>query len=147
MCNFEYYNPNPKKRVRRDGTPMKWHKGDCHVRATAKALGLSWKDTLTTLYESALERCDTVGSIDNIAEVLEKNGYKKGVISKEWMMQRHRRPTITEVLRDLGNENMTVLFKCTHHVATAINGTLYDTWNCSNEVVWRFWYKKTEEDE
>ena len=35
---FEYFNPSPKKRVRADGTPMKWHKGDCTTRMKSMAM-------------------------------------------------------------------------------------------------------------
>ena len=77
---FEYYNPNPKQRYTRDGKPMKWHKGDCHVRCVAKALDISWKDAIKLEYEKALERCDAVGSTNNIEEVLLDNGFQKGVI-------------------------------------------------------------------
>ena len=138
---YEYYNPNPKQRYTRDGKPMKWHKGDCHVRCVAKALDISWKDAIKLEYEKALERCDAVGSTNNIEEILLDNGFKKGVINQNWIRHNHRRPTFKEILNDTDLRDKIVVGRMAHHVATAVNQTVYDTWDCSNEVVWRFWYK------
>lgn len=138
---FEYFNPNPKQRYTRDGKPMKWHKGDCHIRAVAKALDISWKDTLKLEYEEAMRQCDAVGSNKVIDAVLQQNGFKKGRIRQEWVNVHHRRPTFRELLNvDMWKDKVIVGY-LTRHIATAVNQTVYDTWDCSNEVLWSFWYK------
>jgi hypothetical protein len=120
---------------------MKWHKGDCHVRCVAKALDISWKDAIKLEYEKALERCDSVGSTNNIEAVLLDNGFKKGVINQSWIRRNHRRPTFKEILNVEHYKDKIVVGRMTHHVATAVNQTVYDTWDCSNQVLWSFWYK------
>lgn len=124
---------------------MGWHKGDCHVRCVAKALNISWHEALKLEYESAVERCDSVGSANNIEAVLLKNGYQKGLIPREWTEARIK-PTIKDFLNDHHNDDKDFVFKVQHHVAAAQKGVLYDTWDCGNESVYRYWFRKHPED-
>jgi len=140
---YEYYNPNPKARVRKDGTPMKWHKGDCTTRALCKALDLSWMEAFKLQCEKAMEVCDATDAKEVYEAILADNGFVKGVISKEYIKHNHCRPTVSKLIDDLfeNKGKIKVVINCTHHLVAAEGDTLYDTWDSSNETVWSFWYK------
>lgn len=142
---YEYYNPNPKVRYRKDGTPMKWHKGDCTTRALAKALDLTWKETFKLQCDEAMNQCTESNSIDVCDAVLLANGFNKGKVSQEWIKRNHRRPTVDMMVewanREL--EHKKIVFECSSpsHLTTVENDTLYDVWDSSDQIVWRYWYK------
>ena len=140
---FEYFNPNPKLRRRKDGTPMKWHKGDCTTRAISKALDISWKEAFKLQCEKAMEVCDNTTDVKVTEGVLLDNGFKKGTIPQEFIQHHHRRPTVREVVeafnKSRGKHKMVV--NCTHHCVAAEGITLYDTWDSGDVTAWSFWYK------
>ena len=140
---YEYFNPSPKKRVKADGTPMKWHKGDCTTRALSKALGISWKEAFKLQCEEAMKICDNTTATSVTNAVLLANGFKKGSINKEWIQQNHCRPTVRELIDDFNKEfnNKKVVVNCTHHLVAAEGDVLYDTWDSSDETAWSWYYK------
>lgn len=140
---FEYYNPSPKKRVKADGTPMKWHKGDCTTRALSKALDLSWHETFKLQCEEAAKQCENTTAKSVSKAILLANGFKKGVIDPQWVRENHCRPTVRQVVNTayekLGKRKVVV--GCTHHLVAAEGDVLYDTWNCGEETAWSWYYK------
>jgi hypothetical protein len=142
MCKFEYYNPNPTQRYRRDGKPMGWHKGDCHIRCVAKALEISWEDAIKMEFEEALKRHDAVGSTKCIEAILLRNGYKKGRPFQRGAIK----PLVRNMLNNPHNKDYDIVFNMHRHVATGKQGILYDTWNCGNESVLSYWFRKHPED-
>ena len=141
---YEYYNPSPKKRVRADGTPMKWHKGDCTTRALSKALDLSWHETFKLQCEEASKQCDNTTAKSVTKAILLANGYKQGIIDQDWVRRHHSRPTVKQVIdsavRKFGHRKFVV--NCTHHLVAAEGDTLYDTWDSGNETAWTWYYKE-----
>ena len=141
---FEYYNPSPKKRVKADGTPMKWHKGDCTTRALSKALDLSWHETFKLQCEEAAKQCDNTTAKSVTKAILLANGYKQGIIDQDWVRRHHSRPTVKQVIdsavRKFGHRKFVV--NCTHHLVAAEGDTLYDTWDSGNETAWTWYYKE-----
>ena len=140
---YEYFNPNPKARYKADGTPMKWHKGDCTTRALCKALDLDWKAAFKLQCDEAIKKCNEPNSKEVYESVLLANGFTKGVINKEFIRKNHSRPLISKLLDDIYQKEgkKKVVIKTTHHLVAAEGDTLYDVWNCSDECVWSFWYK------
>lgn len=122
---FQYYNPNPCKRA----------VGDCSVRAISKALDLNWDEAFRLVSEMAFNMCDMPSSDAVWGAVLRKNGFYK------------------EGLPCFGNDCYTAEKFCRDnpvgvyvlgfggHVATCINGTLYDAWDSSQEIPQFFWTK------
>jgi hypothetical protein len=121
---------------------MGWHKGDCHVRCVAKALEISWKDALKLEYEEAIKLCDAVGSTRSIEAVLLKNGYVKG----RPFPRGRTRPLVRDMLNNPRNKDYDIVFNMRRHVATGKQGVLYDTWDCRNESVLSYWFRKHPED-
>lgn len=140
---YEYFNPNPKVRVKADGTPMKWHKGDCTTRALSKALDCTWKEAFKLQCEKAMEVCNETDAKEVYESILLANGFKKGAVSKDYIKNNHCRPTVSKLIDDFytGQGKHKLVIKCTHHLVASEGDTLYDTWDSNNETVWSFWYK------
>lgn len=140
---YEYYNPSPKKRVKADGTPMGWHKGDCTTRALSKALDLSWKEAFKLQCEKGMELCEETSQREVYEAVLLDNGFNKGAINKEWIKKYHCRPKVSKLIDYFYQKNgkKKVVVKCPHHLVAAEGDILYDTWNSGDEAVLSFWYK------
>lgn len=120
------YNPNPcARRV-----------GDCAVRALSKALDTTWEAAYITLALNGLQMCDAMNADSVIGATLRQNGFVRKTISsscpdcydtaefcKEF-------PTGTYVLFYGG------------HVATVVDGDLYDAWDSSAETPQYYWEKE-----
>lgn len=123
------WNPNP---VRSD--PV----GDCTVRALAKALNISWEEAHVLLDYNSYMMGDISNSNVVLGSVLRQHGFHRDVIpnscpdcytANDFAMDH---PTGTYVL-GFGT-----------HVATVVDGNLYDTWNSLNEIPIYYWYRKDD---
>lgn len=126
---FVMYQPNPAN----DGV------GDCAVRAVAKALGISWEEAYTKLTMNGFLMGDMPSSNATIMSVLRQSGFKRIQIPNEC-------PdcyTVKDFLAD--NPIGTYVLFSDGHVATAIDGNLYDSWDSSNKIPYVFWYKEVKE--
>lgn len=125
---FREYNPNPiGRRV-----------GDCAVRAISKALNIDWE---TAYLKNIINgfRFRDVPSADNVwGATLRQNGFYKKTLpdtcpdcytAADFCVEH---PVGTYVLGFGG------------HVATVVDGDLYDTWDSSNLVPVYYWYRKDE---
>lgn len=123
------YNPNP---VRSD--PV----GDCAVRAVAKALDVTWENAYTKLSTSGFLMGDIMNSDAVLAAVLRSAGFKRGAVDNEC-------PDCYTVA-DFANDNKdgTYVVKSDGHVATIIDGNLFDTFDSSNRTLLWFWEKHNE---
>ena len=118
------YNPNPVGRK----------VGDCAVRAVAKALKISWDDAFDLLAYNAKQMGDMPSSDAVIGSVLRQNGFFRAVIP-------NRCPdcyTAGDFVKY--NKNGIFVLGFGGHVATAIDGVLYDSWNSSDEIPIYVWY-------
>ena len=123
---FEYYNPNPTKKV----------VGDCAVRAIAKALGVDWGDAYAKIIVNGFRLGDMPSSDSVWGAVLRQNGFIKETLpntcpdcyTAEQFCEDH--PHGTYVLGFGG------------HVATVEDGTIFDSWNSSQEIPIYYWRKK-----
>ena len=144
---YEYFNPNPKVRYRKDGTPMGHHKGDCTTRALCKALDLSWKEAFKLQCEKGMELCDETDASEVTEKILLENGFKKGKINMDVVRKTHRRPTVRMLANEIGSSttdefgDANVVYSCTHHLVAGKADTIYDVFDSGDEVVWSFWYK------
>lgn len=122
------YNPNPVGRS----------VGDCSVRAVAKALDIDWESAYAMIALNGFLMGDMPSSNSTWGAVLRKNGFymtaipsdKPNDYTAEDFAREH--PTGTYVL-GFGN-----------HVATVVDGDLYDSWNSSKEIPVYYWYRKDE---
>jgi len=123
---FEYYNPNPVGRT----------VGDCAVRAIAKALDLDWEQAYMRLTTNGYAMGDMPSSDGVWGATLRQFGFYKKAVPE----------TCKDcyTLEDFVKENPagTYVIKLgSSHVATVIDGVLYDAWDSSRETPLYYWYK------
>ena len=122
------YNPNPVgKRV-----------GDCSVRAIAKALNMGWESAYIALTMAGLSLADMPSADSVWGSLLRQHNFVRASIpdscpdcySAEDFCEDH--PHGIYVLGFGG------------HVATVVDGDLYDAWDSSSEIPQFVWYLKTK---
>lgn len=114
------YNPNPCRRSL----------GDCAVRAVAVALGADWYEAYDLLCDEGRRRCDMPSSDEVWGAVLMRHGFdapRMADVSAAAFCRSH--PRGVYVLAFGG------------HVATVVDGDLYDLWDSSGESV-RYYYAR-----
>ena len=128
---FREYNPNP----------VGIRVGDCAVRAIAKALNIDWETAYLKNIINGFQMGD-VPSADNVwGATLRQNGFYRKTLpdtcpdcyTAEDFCKDH--PQGTYVLGFGG------------HVATVVDGDLYDSWNSSNLIPTYYWYRKDKQNE
>lgn len=125
---FIEYNPNPTAR----------RVGDCSIRAVAKALDIDWETAYSKIVTNGFIMGDMPSSDAVWGAVLRQHGFYRQIIPN----------TCPDcyTAKDFSEDNPEGIFVLGFgdHVATVVNGDIYDTWNSENEVPIYFWYKKEE---
>lgn len=121
---WELYNTNPTGR----------HVGDCTVRALCKALDLSWEQAYAMLAMQGYIMGDMPSSNAVFGAILKANGFVRETIPNEC--------PDCYTLEDFANDHPegTFVVGMSGHVATVLDGTIYDAWHSENEIpiyVWR----------
>lgn len=125
---YREYNPNPAGR----------RVGDCSVRAVSKALETDWETAYSLIAANGFAMGDMPSADSVWGAVLRQNGFYREAIpntcsdcytAKDFCRDH---PTGTFVLGFGG------------HVATVVDGTIYDSWNSENEIPQYFWFRKDE---
>ena len=120
------YNPNPTGRK----------VGDCSVRAIAKALDTDWEHAYALITANGYAMGDMPSSDSVWGAVLRQNGFYREAIPNTC-------PdcyTAEDFSRD--NPRGTFVLGFGGHVATIVDGDLYDSWDSSNEIPAYVWFKK-----
>lgn len=122
---FSLFNPNPvgRKVV-----------GDCAVRAVAKALNKTWEEAYVLLMTAGFRMGDMPSSNSVWGAVLRQNGFKMKAIPDTC-------PdcyTAEDFCEECPKGTFVLGFG--NHVATVIDGTLYDSWDSSKEIPQYVWY-------
>jgi len=120
------YNPNPTGRS----------VGDCAVRAIAKALNTDWETAYTMISENGYAMGDMPSSDSVWGAVLRQNGFYRMSIPNNC-------PdcyTAADFCRD--NPIGTFVLGFGGHVATVVDGDLFDNWDSSMEVPVYVWFRK-----
>ena len=120
------YNPNPMGR----------HVADCSVRAVAKALNIEWEQAYVALVSNGYVMCDMPSANSVWGAELRKKGFKRHSLpdtcpdcySAEDFCEDHPKGTFV-----LGFGS---------HVATVVDGNIYDSWDCSMEIPQYYWGKE-----
>lgn len=120
------YNPNPTGRL----------VGDCSIRAVAKALDVDW-DTAFDLVSHNAKLMGDMPSSDSVwGAVLRQHGFNRVAVPNTC-------PdcyTVEDFCRD--NPYGVFVIGFGGHVATVIDGDLYDSWNSSNLIPIYYWFRK-----
>lgn len=128
MSSWIRFNPNPvNARVE-----------DCAQRAIAAALDVDWDTASDLIYEMAKGMGTTTNDDAAWGAVLRRAGFVRAVIP-------NRCPdcyTVADFCRD--HPRGVYVLKLSGHVATVIDGHVYDTWNSSGEIPTYYWYIKED---
>ena len=112
------FNPNPK------GIRV----GDCAVRAICKAIGERWETAFARIALEGFIMGDMPSSDAVWGNVLRRNGFERKTIPNTC-------PdcyTAEDFCRD--NPRGTYVLAFGGHVATVVDGDLYDSWDSRNEI-------------
>lgn len=110
--------------------------GDCAIRAVSVALDISWEDAYELIASNGYEMGDMPSSDSVWGSVLRQNGFYRKSISN-YCPDCY---TAEEFARD--NPRGTFVLGFGGHVATVVDGDLYDSWNSSKEIPIYVWYRK-----
>ena len=111
---YSYYNPSPYGK----------NVGDCTVRAISKATGKGWGETYLALAIQGYLDGDMPSANATWGAYLHSLGYRRYIADEH--------PAGTYILALSG------------HVVCVQDGTIFDSWDSSNETVIYFWVKETE---
>lgn len=123
---FEYYEPNP---VRTGAI-------DCAVRAISKALDVTWERAYIMLSLNGFLMGNIISADEVWGSLLRQNGFKRKLVPDTC-------PdcyTVAQFCEDFPEG--TFIVKSEDHVATVVDGILYDSWPSENKVVIYYWYKE-----
>ena len=123
---FQQYNPNPAGRI----------VGDCAVRAVAKALGVDWETAYVMMAMNGYGMGDMPSSDSVWGATLRQNGFYRESVPNECP----NCYTAEEFAKDHPSGIFVLGFG--GHVATIVDGILYDSWDSSQEIPVYFWYRK-----
>ena len=126
---WSYFNPNP---VRSDGGV-----GDCAVRAIAKALDISWEEAYAKLCVNGYLMGDIPNSDTVWGSVLRAEGFVRETIPNTC-------PDCYSV-REFCDDNPEGIFvvKSDGHVATIVDGELFDSWDSETKIPIYYWTKRS----
>lgn len=122
------FNPNPVGR----------NVEDCSVRAIAKALGVDWETAYAMIVNNGFNMGDMPHSNSVWGALLRQHGFYKKVIPDTC-------PdcyTAEDFCRDHPNGVYVLGFG--RHVATVVDGDIYDSWDSSKEIPQYYWFKKED---
>lgn len=120
------FNPNPTGR----------RVGDCAVRAVAKALNTDWETAYAMIANNGFQMGDMPSSNSVWGAVLRQNGFYRQSLPDSC-------PdcyTAEDFCRD--NPKGIFVLGFGTHVATIMDGNIYDAWDSSKEIPQYVWYKK-----
>lgn len=123
---WRYYQPNPCGRS----------VGDCSIRAISKALNLTWEEAYNIVCDFGYNMCDMPSSDSVWGAVLRSRGFYKRAIPNDC--------PDCYTAEDFCYEHPFGIYVLGFggHVATVVDGCIYDSWNCSQEIPVYVWYKK-----
>ena len=120
------WNPNPCGR----------NVGDCAIRAVAKALDVDWETAYAMIVSTGYSMCDMPSSDSVWGAVLRQNGFYRETIPNTC-------PdcyTAEDFVRDHPQGIYVLGFG--GHVATAVDGILYDSGDSAKEIPVYVWHRK-----
>ena len=110
--------------------------GDCSVRAVSVALGVDWETAYNLIADAGFNMADMPSSDSVWGAVLRQNGFYRKSIPDSC-------PdcyTASDFAADHPRGVYVLGFG--GHVATVIDGDLYDAWDSSQEIPQFVWYRK-----
>ena len=110
--------------------------GDCAVRAVSVALGIDWETAYALIAANGYRMGDMPSSDSVWGAVLRQNGFYRKTIPD----------TCPDcyTAEDFCEDNPKGIFVLGFggHVATVVDGNIYDSWDSSKEIPTYVWYRK-----
>lgn len=123
------YNPNPVAR----------RVGDCAVRAVAKALDVDWETAYIMLVTNGFAMGDMPSADAVWGATLRQAGFYRKALPDTC-------PDCYSAIDFCADNPIgTFVLGFGGHVATVVDGTLYDSWDSSMEIPQFYWYRKEQE--
>lgn len=125
---YVYYNPNPAGKI----------VGDCSVRAVSKALDVDWDAAYIMITCKGFVLHDMPSSDAVWGSVLRDHGFQRDVIPNTC-------PdcyTADDFSRD--HQKGVYVLGFGEHVATIVDGNIYDSWDSSKKIAIYFWHRKDD---
>ena len=122
---YVHYNPNPAGR----------YVGDCSVRAVAKALDVSWDDAYKMMCDRGFQMGDMPSADSVWGSVLKEHGFQRNVIPNLCPS------CYTAAMFCRDHEHGVYVLGFGSHVATVVNGKLYDSWDSEEQIPVYYWRK------
>ena len=113
--------------------------GDCAVRAISKALNVSWETSYGLLAAAGYSMCDMPSSDSVWGAVLRQHGF----IRKALPSSCPECYTAEDFSKEYQNGVYVLGFG--GHVATVVDGVIYDSWDSSQEIPQYFWLRKEQQ--
>lgn len=126
---WQKWNPNP---IQND------HAGDCAVRAVAKALDMTWEQAYSRLTLNGFLMGDMPSSDLVSGALLREAGFNRSVIPNTCP----NCYSVEDFCRD--HPKGTFIVKSENHLATVVDGVLWDSWDSSKNVPIYFWFRPDE---
>lgn len=110
--------------------------GDCSIRAVSKALGVDWETAYVMVTMNGFSMGDMPSSDSVWGATLRKNGFYRKSIPDSC--------PDCYTAKDFCEDNPEGVFVLGFggHVATVVDGDLYDSWDSSNEVPQFYWHEE-----
>lgn len=125
---YRYYNTNPMGR----------NVGDCVVRAVSKATGQGWGETYLALCVQGYMDGDLPSANAVWGAYLRTLGYRRQIIPDTC-------PDCYTVAEFAAEHPCgTYILALSGHVVCVQDGTIYDSWDSSNEIVLYFWERSNK---
>lgn len=110
--------------------------GDCAVRAVSKALDISWEAAYIMIASNGFSMGDMPSSDSVWGSVLRQNGFYRKAIPN----------TCSDcyTAEDFARDNPIGVYVLSFggHVATVVDGYIYDSWDSSKEIPTYVWFRK-----
>lgn len=123
---YVYFNPNPTGAKTRD----------CAIRAVAKALDLTWEEAFALIAANAYQMGNMMDMDYVWGSVLRQQGFARHIVPN----------TCPDcyTLRNFAYDHPCGVFVVGTggHVATVVDGDIYDAWDSSDEVSVYYWSKE-----
>ena len=113
--------------------------GDCSVRAISKALNMGWESAYIALTMNGLAMGDMPSSDSVWGSLLRQHGFYRRTLPDTCPTCY----TAEEFCED--NPHGVFVLGFGGHVATVVDGDLYDSWDSSMEIPQFYWYRKENE--
>lgn len=113
--------------------------GDCSIRAISKALGVDWETAYVMVTMNGFSMGDMPSSDSVWGATLRKNGFYRKSIPDSC--------PDCYTAKDFCEDNPEGVFVLGFggHVATVVDGDIYDSWDSSNEIPQFYWYRIGDE--